>query len=235
MCEREDGGLKLRRYQGQRDILFTDKTGTFSQGTFYRRPPALHLLALLCTPFFFAPHLSWAPVFLTSEMINTSCIFQLLLWLISQDSLNFGAVTVRQMNALTSDAAQNVVTLTARRTWRRVFVITTGMGNARDEPLKYEATCMSGDVMSVHPTTIRDTWLVVIHHSISRRCYKKCFERSFGKKRLCESHGYVKLHPTLLLWGVSLPTMFSPGHRRKCESRHQTWWSRRRAWLPPDE
>lgn len=32
------------------------------------------------------------------------------------------------------------------------------MGNARDEPLKYEATYMSGDVMSVHPTTIRDTW-----------------------------------------------------------------------------
>ncbi len=71
------------------------------------------------------------------------------------------------------------------------------MGNARDEPLKYEATCMSGDVMSVHPTTIRDTWLAVIHrniqHSISKRCYEKCSERTFGKKTfvwitwLCET------------------------------------------------
>lgn len=163
--------------------------GHFLPPTFGPPPPGTFMHTI------FAPHPSWAPVFLTSELINTSCIFQLLLWLFSQDSLNFVAVTVQQMNALTSDAAQNAVTLTARRdlrvfprlTWRCFFVITTGMGNARDEPLIYEATCMSGDVMSVHPTTIRDTWLVVIHHSISRRCYKKCFERSFGKN-VCVNH-----------------------------------------------
>lgn len=34
---------------------------------------------------FYAPHPSWTPVFLTSEMINTSCIFQLLFWLFPQD------------------------------------------------------------------------------------------------------------------------------------------------------
>lgn len=61
---------------------------------------------------------------------------------------------------------RTVVTLTATRNLR-VFLPDerdaaslkqpTVMGNARDEPLKYEATCMSGDVMSVHPTTIRDT------------------------------------------------------------------------------
>lgn len=103
---------------------------------------------------------------------------------------------------------RTVVTLTATRNLR-VFLPDerdaaslkqpTVMGNARDEPLKYEATCMSGDVMSVHPTTIRDTWLVVIHWKIHQFHFQKMlqemFWKNFWQKRLSESHGYVKLLP----------------------------------------
>ncbi len=110
------------------------------------------------------------------------------------------------------------------------------MGNARDGPLKYEATCMSGDVMSVHPTTIRghltssNPQKYPAFHS--KRCYEKCSERTLAKN-VCVDH--------MVTWNSSSPrlmlrlTMFSPGHRRKCESRHQTWWSRQRAWPPPDD
>lgn len=149
----------------------------------------------------------------------------------------------------TPNAAQNGVVLTVIRNWIKplvlrwnwcVFVISTGTnrnGKLSRQSVKLRV-CRGMWSPALH-STIRDTWLVVIQgstvlsvKSISKRCYEKCSKDNVWQSLW--STWYVKFLPSPRPTSVSPPTMFSPGHRRKCESRHRTWWSRRKVWLPPD-
>lgn len=137
------------------------------------------------------------------------------------------AVTVRLMN-------ESPTRLCVRK---RVCVITESNGKCwRRTSEICSDVYVGGCVMSVHPTTIRDTWLAVIQRNIHRSVPKKDVTRNVWENFWQKTFVWITwlLDHSLSLFFSPLPTMFWPGHRRKCESRHRTWWSRRRVWPPPD-